>query len=68
MKIEIADEIAASLQKRIDDKKDFETVEAYVNHVLRQVVERLATEQKQAFSTEEEEKVKERLKGWGYLS
>ena len=68
MKIEIIDEIAASLQKRIDEKKDFETVEAYVNHVLKQVVERLAKERRQAFSTEEEEKVKERLKGWGYLS
>ena len=68
MKIEIADEIAASLQRRIDEKKDFETVDAYVNHVLRQVVERLATEQKQTLSAEDEEKVKERLKGLGYLS
>jgi len=67
MKIEISDDIAKILVKRIEEKKDFGSVDEYVDYILKQVVERLESEKKQSFSNEDEEKVKERLKDLGYL-
>ncbi len=47
----------------------FSSVSAYVTYVLRQVLSSIEEEErsKQAFSKEEEEKVKDRLRGLGYL-
>ena len=70
MKIEIPEEIVEKLKKRVDSTDEFDSVEAYVNYVLKQVVERLDSEkeeEKPAFSEEDEEKVKERLRSLGYL-
>ena len=67
MKVEISDDIARKLIERIEEKKDFGSVDENVNHILQQVVERLKSEKEQSFSNEDEEKVKERLKDLGYL-
>jgi len=61
--------IPASLYKKIEEitkGTDVASVSTYVTKVLR---ERLAQEEKkgEAFSQEDEEKVKERLKALGYI-
>jgi len=46
----------------------FNSVSSYVTYVLRQVLSNVeAKENKEAFSKEDEEKVKERLRGLGYI-
>jgi Arc/MetJ-type ribon-helix-helix transcriptional regulator len=47
----------------------FSSVSSYVTYVLRQVISSIEEEErsKQAFSKEEEEKVKQRLRDLGYL-
>ena len=71
MKVEVKEKIAKILQKRVSESKEFKNVEAYVNYILKQVVERLEEEgkekQKKVYSEKEEEKVKERLRSLGYL-
>ncbi len=68
MKIEIDNKIAERLKKRAEEKDDFNSLEEYVNYILKQVVERLNNEEKdQEFSEEDEEKVKQRLKSLGYM-
>ncbi len=68
MKVEISDEIVKRLKKRIEEKRDFKSIDQYVNYILQQVVERLDSEKDGSFSKEEEEKVKERLRDFGYLT
>ncbi len=74
MKVEIKEELVPKLKERVDNSEEFESVESYVNYILGQVVERLENEDKDeaskeeiVFSKEDEEKVKERLRGLGYL-
>lgn len=72
MKIEIPKEVAEKLQKRVDSTDEFDSVETYVEYILKQVIDRLENEsneedEKPAFSEEDEEKVKERLRSLGYL-
>jgi division protein CdvB (Snf7/Vps24/ESCRT-III family) len=68
--IEIADNEFSTLEKRVKDKKEFDSVEAYVQDIISQVVARLKDEDggdEEKFSKEDEEKVKERLRSLGYL-
>ena len=70
MKIEIPEELIKKLQKRVDATDEFDSVEAYISYIIKQVVERLETEgkeEKSAFSEADEEKVKDRLRSLGYL-
>jgi len=74
MKIEIPKQITEKLQKRVDSSDEFKNVEEYVEYILKQVVERLENEsdeedenKEEVYSKEDEEKVKERLRGLGYL-
>ena len=71
MKVDITEEIAKKLQKRVDSTDEFDSVQAYVEYILKQVVERLENESKEddtpAYSEEDEEKVKDRLRSLGYL-
>jgi Arc/MetJ-type ribon-helix-helix transcriptional regulator len=74
MKIKIPEEIVQRLQERVNSTDEFKDVEEYINYILEQVVERLENENKDnenkgesVFSKEDEEKVKERLRGLGYL-
>ncbi|MDD3646987.1 MAG: CopG family transcriptional regulator [Candidatus Dojkabacteria bacterium] len=68
--IEIADNEFSTLEKRVKDKKEFDSVEAYMQDIISQVVARLKDEDggdEEKFSKEDEEKVKERLRSLGYL-
>ncbi|MBD3355150.1 CopG family transcriptional regulator [Candidatus Woesearchaeota archaeon] len=73
MKIEIPNKITEKLQKRVDSSDEFKNVQEYVEYILKQVVERLENEndeedeKEEVYSEEDEEKVKERLRGLGYL-
>lgn len=67
MKIEIKEEIIKELNKRIRERKDFKSIDEYINYILQQVVERIKSEKKETFSKEDEANVKERLKSLGYL-
>ena len=65
--------IPIQLHKKIEERiKDtgFNSVSAYVVYVLRQVIsstEKKEEKDEEVFSKEDEEKVKERLRGLGYL-
>ena len=64
--------IPVQLNEKIKNKikgTGFHSVSSYVTYVLRQIVSESSEEKKDnsAFSKEEEEKVKERLRGFGYL-
>ncbi len=70
MQIKIDNKIAERLRKRVDESDEFENVEEYVDYILKQIIERLDSEkqeEKQTYSEEDEKKVKERLRGLGYL-
>jgi hypothetical protein len=56
-------ERAAAAVKRLG----FESVEAYVSHLLREHLARVEVEEGEVFSETEEEEVKERLRALGYL-
>jgi septum formation inhibitor MinC len=50
------------------EKKDFESTEEYIDHLLEQIVEKIKKEeQNKQYSDEQEEKVKEKLEQLGYL-
>ncbi|MEJ2249413.1 MAG: CopG family transcriptional regulator [Candidatus Lokiarchaeota archaeon] len=64
--------IPKPLAEKIKDRMKgtgFSSVSSYVTYVLRQVISSIEEEErsKQAFSKEEEEKVKQRLRDLGYL-
>lgn len=65
--ISIPKPLFEKVQKRIEGT-GFNTVSSYVTYVMRQVLSNEAPIEKQeAFSKEDEEKVKARLKSLGYL-
>jgi septum formation inhibitor MinC len=65
--IEIDDEKFELLSLRAE-KKDFESTEEYIDHLLEQIVEKIRKEeQNKQYSDEQEEKVKEKLEQLGYL-
>ncbi len=50
------------------EEKGFDSTEAYVQHVLRQVYDKLRRQDDEAtYSEEDEETVKDRLKNLGYM-
>jgi Arc/MetJ-type ribon-helix-helix transcriptional regulator len=66
--ISIPTPLAAKIKKRIKDT-GFHSLSSYVTYVLRQVVSSIEEEEqkKEAFSKEDEEKIKDRLRALGYL-
>ncbi len=61
--------IPTSLYKKIEEKikgTEFSSVSSYVTKVLRESLAR-EEENKEVFSPDEEEKIKERLKALGYI-
>jgi Arc/MetJ-type ribon-helix-helix transcriptional regulator len=54
------------IRKRIEGT-GFTSVSSYVVYVLREVLAEDAVDEKEAFSREDEERVKERLRSLGYL-
>jgi len=68
--IEIKEKEYDVLNKRVEEKKEFTSVEEYISDIISQVVDRLRDEEggdDETYSKEDEEKVKERLKSLGYL-
>ena len=66
--ISIPTPLAEKIKKRIKGT-GFTSLSSYVTYVLRQVLSSIEAEEreKQAFSKEEEEKVKQRLRDLGYI-
>lgn len=66
--ISIPKPLADKLKERIEGT-GFNSVSSYVTYILRQVISgiEMDKEKKEAFSEEDERKVKERLRGLGYL-
>ena len=69
MEIKIETEIAEKLNAHIAKTNEFKSVEEYVHHILKQVIERLGNETKenQVYSNNDEEMIREKLKDLGYL-
>jgi len=57
--------LADKIKKKIE-KTGFSSVSDYVTYVLREIISNVE-EKKEAFSKEDEEKVKKRFKSLGYL-
>lgn len=64
--VPIPTHLTEEIKKRIQDT-EFKTVPDYITYVLTEVLTETEEEGKEAFSKEDEEKVKERLKALGYL-
>jgi Arc/MetJ-type ribon-helix-helix transcriptional regulator len=66
--ISIPKPLAEKIKKRCEGT-GFNSVSSYVTYVMRQVLSKVENESqpKEAFSEEDERKVKERLKSLGYL-
>jgi division protein CdvB (Snf7/Vps24/ESCRT-III family) len=64
--INISKEISEKIKKRIKGT-GFETIDSYVEYVLKEVISDLEEETDEDFTKEDEEKVKDRLRALGYL-
>ena len=64
--ISIPTPLAEKIKKRIKGT-GFTSLSSYVTYVLREVISGMEEEPEEAFSKEDEEKVKERLRALGYL-
>lgn len=67
--VSIPSPLAEKLRKRIEGT-GFKSLSSYVTYILRQVasgIEMDEQKKKEAFSEEDEKKVKDRLRGLGYL-
>ena len=64
--ISIPTHLADKIKKRIEGT-GFTNLSSYVTYVLREIISNMDEERTEAFSKEDEEKVKERLRALGYL-
>lgn len=64
--ISIPAPLADKIKERIKDT-GFNSVSSYVTYVLRQVLSNVEEKPKEAFSEDDEKKVKARLRSLGYL-
>ncbi|PNX46146.1 MAG: CopG family transcriptional regulator [Thermoplasmata archaeon M9B1D] len=64
--ISIPTPLAEKIKKRIKGT-GFTSLSSYVTYVLREVLSGTEEEQEEAFSKEDEERVKDRLRSLGYL-
>ena len=64
--ISIPKVLADKIKQRIEGT-GFNSVSSYVTYVLRQVLSSVEGKQKEAFSEEDERKIKERLRSLGYI-
>ena len=67
MNVDIPDPIVEELKAHVATDERFETVEAYIEYLLNQVVKKLQAKKKQAYSAEDEKEVAARLKQLGYI-
>lgn len=64
--ISIPTPLAEKIKKRIKGT-GFTSLSSYVTYVLREVISGIEEDQEEAFTKEDEEKVKDRLRALGYL-
>jgi Arc/MetJ-type ribon-helix-helix transcriptional regulator len=64
--ISIPTPLAEKIKNRIEGT-GFTSLSSYVTYVLREVISGIDEEQEEAFTKEDEEKVKDRLRALGYL-
>ena len=64
--VSIPTQLAEKIKKRIEGT-GFHSLSSYVTYVLREVISGIEDESEEAFSKEDEEKVKNRLRALGYL-
>ena len=64
--ISIPTPLAEKIKKRIDGT-GFTSLSSYVTYVLREIISSDKEENEEAFTKEDEEKVRERLRALGYL-
>jgi len=64
--VSIPTPLAEKIKKRIKGT-GFTSLSSYVTYVLREVISGIEEEAEEAFSKEDEEKVKDRLRALGYL-
>jgi Arc/MetJ-type ribon-helix-helix transcriptional regulator len=64
--ISIPTPLAEKIKKRIKGT-GFTSLSSYVTYVLREVLSGIEEEKEEAFSKEDEERVKDRLRSLGYL-
>ena len=64
--VSIPTPLAEKIKKRIEGT-GFHSLSSYVTYVLREVISGIEDESEEAFSKEDEEKVKNRLRALGYL-
>ena len=64
--ISIPTPLADKIKERIKGT-GFNSVSSYVTYVLRQIVSSLPEKEKKAFTKKDEEKIKQRLEGLGYM-
>jgi len=64
--ISIPTPLAEKIKKQIKGT-GFNSLSSYVTYVLREVVSGMSEDKEEAFSKEDEEKVKDRLRALGYL-
>ena len=64
--LNISKEITDKIKKRIEGT-GFESVDSYVEYVLKEVLSEMDEDKDEELSKEDEEKVKERLRALGYL-
>ena len=64
--ISIPTPLAEKIKKRIEGT-GFTNLSSYATYVLREVVSNIEEDSNEAFSKEDEEKVKDRLRALGYL-
>lgn len=68
MQITLQSDLVSQLQARVDESKEFSTVEEYVNYVLTEVIKQTgADSQGDNYTKSEEDAVKDRLESLGYL-
>lgn len=63
-KIEINENLYKKIQEKIKNLPEFKSADEYAERIL---ANELKAEDKQVYSKEEEEKIKDRLRGLGYL-
>ncbi|NOZ70168.1 MAG: CopG family transcriptional regulator [Deferribacteres bacterium] len=66
-KVEIPESLYAEIEGRVKESSEFESVEEYITFVLEEILKDEEEPEEHTLSEEDEEKVKERLRGLGYL-
>jgi Arc/MetJ-type ribon-helix-helix transcriptional regulator len=64
--ISIPTPLAEKIKKRIKGT-GFHSLSSYATYVLREIISNIDEDEEEAFTKEDEEKVKERLRALGYL-